>query len=64
MRELIRSGTFSKEAVILSIVYLVTLFITIKYIWNHVLTKYITILKPVTSNIDTILLAVGLWILI
>ena len=65
MRDLIKSTSQTDfyRALIISLITIVVLMLVIRYIWNNVLTKYITILKPVDSFIDTFLLAVGLWIL-
>jgi uncharacterized membrane protein SirB2 len=65
MRDLIKSTSQTDfyRALIVSLITIVVLMLVIRYIWNNVLTKYVTILKPVDSFIDTFLLAVGFWIL-
>jgi uncharacterized membrane protein SirB2 len=65
MRDLIKSTSQADffRALLVSLITIVVLMLVIRYIWNTVLTKYITILKPVDSLIDTLLLAVGFWIL-
>ena len=65
MQELIKSTTKQDfyRNLIVSLITLVIIMIMLQYIWNHVMVKYITVLKPITSLSDTVLMAVGLWIL-
>lgn len=65
MQELIKSTTKQDfyRNLIVSLITLVIIMLMLQYIWNHVMVKYITVLKPITSFSDTILMAVGLWIL-
>lgn len=66
MQQLIKSSTkqdFYRE-LLMSLITLVILMIMIRYIWNNVFVKYITVVKPIDSFVDTLLMAVGLWILL
>lgn len=66
MQQLIKSSTkqdFYRELLV-SLITLVILMIMIRYIWNNVFVKYITVVKPIDSFVDTLLMAVGLWILL
>ena len=65
MQELIKSTTKQDfyRNLLVSLITLVIIMIMLQYIWNNVMVKYITVLKPITSFSDTLLMAVGLWIL-
>jgi len=65
MQELIKSTTKQDfyRNLLVSLITLVIIMIMLQYIWNNVMVKYITALKPITSFSDTLLMAVGLWIL-
>jgi len=49
-------------AIIYAIVLLVSTFL-LRYLWNESLVKHITVLKPVKSLLDALLLSVALMIL-
>ncbi len=66
MQDLIKSTTKQDlyRNILVSLITLVILMIMIRYIWNNVFVKYITVVKPIDSFTDTLLMAVGLWILV
>ena len=56
----IKSSTdFLKFLVIFLLVLFVNMFV-VRFLWNTVLVKYITILRPVQTLLDTLLLAIAL----
>ena len=66
MQDLIKSATKQDlyRNILVSLITLVILMIMIRYIWNNVFVKYIIVVKPIDSFTDTLLMAVGLWILV
>lgn len=65
MKDLISSTNKSDfyRNLIVALITLVILMLMIKYIWNNVMVKYITVFKPIDSFGDALLMAVGFWIL-
>lgn len=56
----IKSPTdFIKFLVIFLLVLFIHMFI-VRFLWNTVLVKYITVLRPVQTLLDTLLLAIAL----
>jgi hypothetical protein len=56
----IKSSTgFLKWLVIFLLVLFINVFV-VRFLWNTVLVKHITVLRPVQSLLDTLLLAIAL----
>ena len=53
------SGGFLKWLVIFLLVLFINVFV-VRFLWNTVLVKHITVLRPVQSLLDTLLLAIAL----
>ena len=53
------SGGFLKWLVVFLLVLLINVLV-VRFLWNTVLVKHITIFRPVQSLLDTLLLAIAL----
>lgn len=46
--------------IVLYFVILIVMTFVLKFFWNRALVKHVTILKPITSLMDSLMLAIGL----
>ena len=53
------SGDCLRLAIIVLIVLFIQMFL-VKYFWNKALVPHITVLKPITSLMDALMLSVGI----